>query len=416
VPDRYLESLLYRAHDLHPIPFYPYSKTPAFAEGEICQYRARAPSTAELKRWFQSTDRNIGLISGVNGFHILDVDGDIGRQSLKRLPDLPTTPTLITGDGEQYYFHGNEALPSKIGLLPGIDFLSGDWQALTASSVHPDGAVYHFAEGRSLLDVERAPLPAWIFPLLDGSTERRAHTSGPVSSAVPPMRLYTPQQQCPQKRRNLSSGAPVLLETVPTCKPLSPLEILGLFSDFDANQYVAAYLGLPRRGVNFLCFYHPERTPSMRLYVDKHTGAWKVKDFHERGIAANYGLADIFASRIIGHEVRLKGTSTLTIWWLRALISSGYLEPADVPAKPLPPNVRPSVRTLYDGFILNLQCKWLTKPGTPTPYTEGFAMAWCGMKSKHIVEEGICWLRRHGYMRPAGRENGSQVFLPGEGE
>jgi hypothetical protein len=416
MPDRYHESLLYRAHDLHPIPFYPYSKTPAFAEGEIYQYRERAPSTAELKRWFHGTDRNIGLISGVNGFHIFDVDGEIGHQSLKRLPDLPTTPTLITGRGEQYYFAGNEALPTKIGLLPGIDFLSGDWQALTASSVHPGGAVYHFAEGRSLIDVERAPLPAWIFPLLDESTELRAHTSGSVPHAVSPMHLHTPEQRHPPKSRYLSSGAPVILDTAPHVSSCNPSDVCGLFGDFAANQYVAAYLGLPRLGRKFLCVYHPERRPSMTLYVDKHTGAWKVHDWHERGISVHYGLADIFASRIIGHEVRLEGKPTLTVWWLRLLITSGYLESADVPAKPLPPNVRPVVRSLYDGFILNFQGRWLYEPGRPMPYTEAFAMAWCGLKSKRQVAEGLYWLKRHGYMRLAGRQHGSQVFWPGEGE
>jgi Transcriptional Coactivator p15 (PC4) len=159
-----------------------------------------------------------------------------------------------------------------------------------------------------------------------------------------------------------------------------------------------------------------ERRPSMTLYVDKHTGAWKVHDWHERGVHTHYGLADIFASRIIGREVRLEGKPTLTVWWLRLLITSGYLEPADVPAKPLPPHVRPSVRTLYDGFILNFQGRWLYEPGAPMPYTESFAMAWCGLKSKRQVEEGLYWLRWYGYIRSAGRQNGAQVFLPGEGE
>ena len=77
--------------------------------------------------------------------------------------------------------------------------------------------------------------------------------------------------------------------------------------------------------------------------------------------------------------------------------------------------MRPSVRALYDGFILNFQGRWLYEPGKPMPYTESFAMAWCGLKSKRQVGEGLYWLRRHGYMRSAGRQNGSQVFLPGEG-
>ena len=411
MPDRFDESLRYRAYELSPVPFYPHSKTPALAAGEIHQYRERTPSVAELKRWFRGTNVNIGLLTGVNGLHILDIDGDEGRASLKRLPALPLTPILITGNGEQYYFDGNEELPTKIRLLPGIDFLSSGLQALTASSIHPDGPVYHFAEGRSLADVERAPVPRSIFELLSPLVLR--DSAGPPSLSLPSQQSHKPPAI---KRRNLLSGAPVLLETVPTCKSLKPPEILALFGDFAANQHVAAYLRLPRRGVNFLCLYHLERTPSMRLYVDKRTGAWKVRDFHERGIAANYGLADIYASRIIGREVRLRGTSTLTIWWLRALIASGYLEPADVPAKPLPPTARPAVQILYDGFILDLQCKWLTKPGTPTPYTREFAKAWCGLKSNHVVEESLYWLRRHGYMRYAGRERGSQVFLPGEGE
>jgi hypothetical protein len=408
MPDRYHEALVYRAHGFHPIPFYPHSKTPAFAEGEIQQYRERPPSTAELKRWFVGTDRNIGLITGVNGFHILDVDGDAGRESLKRLPPLPKTQTLITGRGAQHYFQGNEVLPSQPGLLPGIDFLSGNYQALTASSLHPDGPVYHFADGLSLVDVERAVLPTWVFVLLD-----------PFAGAMDPSTTTAPKRP-PQERgpesRYLSSGAPVLLDTVPHVSGCNPLDVRGLFGDFAANQWVAGYLGLPRLGAKFLCFYHPERRPSMSLYVDQRTGAWKVHDWHERGVHAHYGLADIYASRVIGHEVRLEGSPTLTVWWLRLLITSGYLSPADVPAKPLPPTVRPVVRTLYDGFILNFQGRWLYELGKPMPYTEGFAMAWCGLKSKRQVEEGLSWLRRHGYMRPAGRQNGCQVFLPGEGK
>jgi hypothetical protein len=411
MPDRLHEALVYRAHGFHPIPFYPHSKTPAFAEGEIFQYRTKIPSTANLKRWFIGADRNIGLITGVKGFHILDIDGEAGYQSLSRLPSLPKTPTLITGRGAQYYFQGNETLPTKQGLLPGIDFLSSDHQALTASSVHPDGPVYHFADGLSLVDVERALVPAWVFELLSPSL-------GAIHQPTPLLERGRDHGNSHngKESRNLTSGAPVLLETVPTYKSLNPLEVLQLFGDFGANQCVAAYLGLPRLGSKFLCFYHPERRPSMTLYVDKHTGAWKVHDWHERGVHEHYGLADIFASHIIGQEVRLEGSPTLTIWWLRSLITAGYLAPADVPAKPLPFKVRPAVRTLYDGFILNLQCKWLSKPGTPTPYTRDFAKAWCGMKSNHVVEEGIYWLRCHGYMRYVGRQHGSQVFLPGEGE
>ena len=86
MPDRLYEALIYKAHDMHPIPFYPTVRHPPLKRGDIYQYRQRVPSVDELKRWFQGTDHNIGLITGVNGLHILDVDGDEGHQSLTRLP------------------------------------------------------------------------------------------------------------------------------------------------------------------------------------------------------------------------------------------------------------------------------------------------------------------------------------------
>jgi hypothetical protein len=421
MPDRLYEALQFRKYGYCPVPFYPHSKTPAFQEGEILQYRERVPSDRELLTMFCDPDRNIGHITGFNNLHILDVDGDEGRRSLKRLPPLPKTPTLITGRGAQYSFQGNETLPTKQGLLPGIDFLSSGHQALTASSVHPDGPLYHFADGLSLVDVDRALVPAWIFELLPpdfaatdlhsvASTDKHTattHIGGMVNSG---------NDHSGKESRYLSSGAPVLLDTVPLVSPCNQRDIKKLYGDFDANQWAASYLGLPRLRSKFLCIFHPEQRPSMTLYVDKHTGAWKVHDWHERGEHLHYGLADIFASRIIGAEVRLEGSPTLTVWWLRLLFTSGYLAPADVPAKPLPSKVRPVVCTLYDGFILNFQGRWLYDAGKSMPYTEGFAMAWCGLKSKRMVEEGLSWLRRHGYMRYVGRQNGSQVFLPGEGE
>jgi hypothetical protein len=415
---RYHEALKYAGYGLHPIPFHPHSKTPAFTEGGIKPFRTRKPTPRELRDFFADPTRNIGLVTGAaaGGLVILDVDGDQGRQSVKGFP-LDDTPTVITARGYQAYLFANESIPTKIRALPGVDILADPWQVLTATSIHPDGPTYHFPKGLALANLPRAPVPRWIFELVHAIDEATAiETTTSCAYAHEGQRPKSGNGHSVKESRYLSSGAPVILDTVPTYKSLNPLEVRGLYGDFAANQCVAASLGLPRLGSKFLCLYHAERRPSMTLYVDKHTGAWKVHDWHERGISVHYGLADIFASRIVGHEVRLEGNPTLTVWWLRALITSGFLAPADVPAKPLPFKVRPAVRTLYDGFILNFQGRWLYEPGKPMPYTRGFAKAWCGMKSNHVVEDGISWLRRHGYMREAGRQHGSQVYLPGEGE
>lgn len=219
----------------------------------------------------------------------------------------------------------------------------------------------------------------------------------------------------------MSSGAPVLLETDPTIKSLilqgvtpkslNSHDVRKLFADSDANAAAAQFLGLGRAPAKLLCWNHPDTTPSMSLYVDEHSGAWKVCDWHDK---AHYGLADIYARHIIGQTVRLTGKVTLATWWKRLLLACKYLEVPDVPRMPLPQDARQSVVQLYEGFLLNVACHWLTEPGCAVPFTQAFAMAWCGMKSKHLVEYGLYRLRHDGQMRPAGRQHGSQVFLPGK--
>jgi hypothetical protein len=61
MPDRLYEALQYRKLGFHPIPFYPHSKSPAFAEGEILQYRTKVPSDRELLAMFRDPKRNVGL-------------------------------------------------------------------------------------------------------------------------------------------------------------------------------------------------------------------------------------------------------------------------------------------------------------------------------------------------------------------
>jgi hypothetical protein len=337
--------------------------------------------------------------------------------------DLSGVPKILTPtdgvalcykppDPARYPFRfGTHVYPDE---LPGCELRGTDGYQLVPSSVLTNGA-YRFSDGviPTRLYDQCPELPPELRNLWITLDRTRR-----VSDADASGEGEEENDPTTQTKKLVDGRAPEVLETVPTIKSFTSLEILKLFGNFHANLAVAKVLGIPPLGEDFLCWRHPEETPSMSVYQDRRTGAWKVHDWHLDNSGdprEHMGLADLYAWRISGQDRRLRGKPTLTVWWLRALIASGFLEPADVPEKPLPPGVRPSVATLYDGFILNLQCKWLTKPGTPTPYTREFAKAWCGLKSNHIVEDGIYWLRRHGYMRYVGHQNGSQVFLPGEG-
>jgi hypothetical protein len=454
MPDRYVEAARYRAQTFWPIPCEPGSKKAAVL---WTVYQKRVMTVPEMHdAWPLHGNNNIALVLGPAA-HLLALNvnmkhGHNGRRTLNGYP-LPATPTILTPhDGFAYLFRVPDREHYPFGFtnhpsirdLPGIELRGAGGYQLVPSS-HVDATArdpagdYRFDPGWTLtrLMLDLVDLPAWLLDLWI-TLDRGAKIFGrdepttignaqkPLSAAGLPTDLSPPSPHTPQNRsqarpphtahnnkpRDLSSGAPVLLETNPTIKSLNSYAIRRLFGDWDANAAAAQFLGLGRAPATLLCWNHPDTTPSMSLYVEQRTGAWKIHDWHDD---AHYALADIFARHIIGHTVRLKGTPTLATWWKRLLLACKYLDAPDVPRQVLPQDARQSVVQVYEGFLLNVACHWLTQPGCAVPFTQGFAIAWCGMKSKHLVEYALYRLRHDGQMRPAGRQNGSQVFLPGEG-
>lgn len=398
MPDTALHAaLVYHSRRFSVIPFYRRTKKPAVGKGNIYQYRRGIASVAQVETWFATGEWNVGLVTGAVS-HLLVADIDLrhgGDRSIRGLP-WPPTPTVDSHDGIKALFRHDGGLPTRKSALPGVDLLSEKSQFLVPPSIHPKGTPYTWHNMLNLADLDLSPPPPWILDLL--------HT--PSSPGNPP---------APYKNQDTEDGrAPILLGTCTTPNYLTPQEVRTLFALPEANRAVADFLGLPELGDSFLCFWHPDHAPSMSLYADPHTGAWKVHDHHCRGVHEHYGLADIFASRMLRREVRLVGKPTLTVWWLRALLASKYLEPADVPMKLLPLDTRPSIRTVYDGFILLLQAKWRYNPGQATQFTVRFAMTWCGISASDTVQKAIWWLVRHGYMRQVMREKGSWTYLPGQ--
>jgi hypothetical protein len=402
-------ALRYRAHAWSPIPFLKGRKKPAFKKGVIARYRKTPASSAQLREWFEHTDHQVGFITGAYPYPlVLDIDGDEGRQSIKGLP-MPVTPQVETYRGYHAYFRTKTPIHTRINALPGVDILGLNWQVLAPPSLHPNGHRYHFHDLLKLTDVELVEPPTWISDL--------AQSTRPVSLTPAATTPEDHEDGHPQKNQDTEDGrARDILDTRTTSNSLTPHAVRALFASDAANRALADFLDLPELGRSFLCFWHPESEPSMSLYADTHTGAWKVRDWHGRGEYLDYGLADIFASRLLGREVRLEGKPTLTAWWLRALLACKYLDPAEVPRKPLPLDVRPAVKTVYEGFILLLQAKWRYDPGQSTQFTVRFAMSWCGISSSQTIQEAMWWLVRYGYIRQVKREKGSWTYLPGEGE
>jgi hypothetical protein len=431
MPNRLHEALVYRAHGFHPIPFYPHSKTPAFDEGEIFRYRERVPSVAELRAMFTDPERNVGLITGVGGLVVLDIDGEEGRDSLRRCGEVPPTPMVQTGDGFHAYFRSEQTIPTRTKIKPGLDIISEDWQVLAPSSVHPDGPTYAWQSSHALSDLELAKPPSWLLELV--ARPATPHTIDSLPSDVDRSSLLSlPPPPLPDCISNLgaSNQKSRLLALKGRLLAPSTLDMFGgwpqILENVDVNLACARYVGLLTVdvGKRFPCVLpgHSDARPSARLYWNVKSAqasmTLKYCDNHYESGEFWYSLADVLASRNYGAVVRLKGPET-TVWQLRLLIMSGVLLPYPVTARLLPLDAPRHVKQVYTGFLDLLRAKWLHTPGDPTPFTWSFAAAWCGMRSAGYVVSAIKWLLKEGYLQQVGTHRPKHgrkmtLFLPGK--
>jgi putative DNA primase/helicase len=147
------------------IPLKPKSKTPA----EKGWQHKHIKTASKLRAFFLAHPlANFGVPTG-DGRVIIDTDGKKGKRALEKLErkhgPLPETVTAITpGGGQHLYFRydggdiGNSA--GKLGT--NIDVRGSGGFVVAAGSVHPNGGVYRYAEGKGLGEVKIATLPTWV--------------------------------------------------------------------------------------------------------------------------------------------------------------------------------------------------------------------------------------------------------------
>ncbi|MBZ5624683.1 MAG: bifunctional DNA primase/polymerase [Acidobacteriia bacterium] len=111
------------------------------------------PST--IKSWWRGfPSANVGVATGVqSGLFVIDVDGEAGRESLKRLMEElqweSKTLTVETGRGLQLYLeHPQVAMPNRVNLtgFPGIDVRGDGGCVVAAESEHWTGKRYRFID------------------------------------------------------------------------------------------------------------------------------------------------------------------------------------------------------------------------------------------------------------------------------
>lgn len=118
-----------------------------------------------IEWWTRWPTAGIGLVTG-HGIIAVDVDGDVGRESLRELErmhgGLPTTLVNVTARGAHYIYREPEGvrLSNRAGLRAGIDLRASGGYIVVWPSRHPSGPVYEWAH---------APIarpPKWLLDIL----------------------------------------------------------------------------------------------------------------------------------------------------------------------------------------------------------------------------------------------------------
>lgn len=115
--------------------------------------------------WGRCPTAGVGIrTGGTSRLCVIDVDSADAWHHLKRLAteagqELPVCPEVRTGKGLHLYLLGD--LPSSVGRLPGVDVRAERAYVVAPPSVHPSGATYAWAPGRSPR-VTMPPVPDWL--------------------------------------------------------------------------------------------------------------------------------------------------------------------------------------------------------------------------------------------------------------
>ena len=151
-------------------PCQPRGKAPACDAG----LHAATTDPERINRWWRAfPDLNIGIATGaVSRVFVLDVDGDDGEASLRKLEGehstLPSTVEVITGKGRHCYFRtgkrkvGNSA--SQLGA--GLDIRGDGGYVIAPPSIHPGGRSYAWSVDAAS---DFAAAPDWLVTKIEAA-------------------------------------------------------------------------------------------------------------------------------------------------------------------------------------------------------------------------------------------------------
>lgn len=136
--------------------------------------------------WTHDPNANIGIACGrASGFWVLDVDGDVGEESLAELQGahgpLPESVEQLTGNGRHLLFTFNgEAVQNSVSFRPGLDTRADGGYIVVAPSYHQASKkTYTWEVDHDPEDTEAVAAPDWLLKLTTATEVTKGDTIDP---------------------------------------------------------------------------------------------------------------------------------------------------------------------------------------------------------------------------------------------
>lgn len=149
------------------------------------QYQHRRATLAEIEDWYADPTMGVGIVTGpISNLIVADFDGSVGAETEAQiLPRIGVGPVALTGGGGTHRLmaHPGRKVPTRTGVLPGMDVRGDGGFIVAPPSVHASGRQYSWDVD---FHIDDYGLPTLTDSLTDIICRDVIHGTGSVSAVT----------------------------------------------------------------------------------------------------------------------------------------------------------------------------------------------------------------------------------------
>lgn len=149
------------------------------------QFQHRRATEAEIEDWFSDPTMGVGIVTGaISNLTVADFDGELGASTEQQILDrLGAGPVALTGGGgcHRFFSHPGRKVPTRKGILPGMDIRGDGGFIVAPPSVHASGRQYSWDVDAHVDDLG---IPSLTDTMVDLICQDVIHGTGSVSPVI----------------------------------------------------------------------------------------------------------------------------------------------------------------------------------------------------------------------------------------